>query len=260
MSATFSRALPRRLHADLVPAAFRQAPSALRNRTPPPRPPRTPTPRPSPTSTRSGRTFLTVIDNAAAGKYQTHFELRHSGLPTLSHRCAGAQRRDRTTTTCWARASPRPAWRLASAGLLNDVLGKPIRTWDSRGHNRPRHVRRAAPAHGPLRARDGPANSDPAYPGRRNLLPRPPSTARVSRTTRRSTCARASGSPATPRAPSPSHGAESRYQPAGGLRLQRQSAAQHAAVRRRSQSPHRLVRCRAAHVRLLHELAQPTTR
>ena len=53
----------RRLPADLARAARMAARWARRSRPPPTRPPSTPTRRPSPTSTRSGRTFLTVAHN-----------------------------------------------------------------------------------------------------------------------------------------------------------------------------------------------------
>jgi RHS repeat-associated protein len=81
-----------------------------------------------------GRTFLTIADNAAAGKYPTHVEL-------------DIQNNQRSVTDALGRIVMRYDYgvlgsRIHQASMeagerwsLNDVLGKPIRAWDSRGHN-----------------------------------------------------------------------------------------------------------------------------
>ena len=54
--------------------------------------------------------------------------------------------------------------------MLNDVAGKPIRAWDSRGHNFTHRLRRAAPPADAVRSsarrRLRPAHAEPRHPGR----------------------------------------------------------------------------------------------
>ena len=84
--------------------------------------------RPSPTSTRSGRTFLTVAHNrfkrsdAPPGdppdeEFHAHARrARHRRQPARRHRRRWTASSCATTTTCSATASTRPAWKPASAG------------------------------------------------------------------------------------------------------------------------------------------------
>ena len=81
-----------------------------------------------------GRSILTVADNAAAGQYQTHvaFDIQGRQLSTTDP----LQRI--VVTTVYDMQGARVTQSSMEAGqrwLLNDVLGKPIRAWDSRGHN-----------------------------------------------------------------------------------------------------------------------------
>ena len=81
-----------------------------------------------------GRTFLTIADNAAAGKYPTHVELdiqnnRRAVIDALSRIIL---------TVDYDMLSQRLHQASMEAGerwMLNDAAGKPIRAWDSRGHN-----------------------------------------------------------------------------------------------------------------------------
>ncbi|HWP91823.1 MAG TPA: SpvB/TcaC N-terminal domain-containing protein [Thermodesulfobacteriota bacterium] len=86
-----------------------------------------------------GRTFLTIADNGTAGKYETHVELDIEG-------------NQRSVTDALGRINPlRPKvmtydYDMLGTGIhqvsmdagerwmLNNVAGKPIRVWDSRGH------------------------------------------------------------------------------------------------------------------------------
>ena len=64
--------------------------------------------------------------------------------------------------------------------MLNDVAGKPIRAWDSRGHNFTTDLRRAAPPgradrarhHRQRRGRLRPAHAEPRHPGRQDRVRR----------------------------------------------------------------------------------------
>jgi RHS repeat-associated protein len=81
-----------------------------------------------------GRTFLTIADNASAGKYRTLVQL-------------DIQNNERSVTDALDREIMVRDYGLLSQRLhqasmeagerwtLNDVAGKPIRVWDSRGHN-----------------------------------------------------------------------------------------------------------------------------
>lgn len=81
-----------------------------------------------------GRTFLTIADNATAGKYPTHVALDIEG-------------NQRAVTDALGRVVMRYDYdmlgnRIHQASMeagerwiLSDVLGKPIRAWDSRGHD-----------------------------------------------------------------------------------------------------------------------------
>jgi RHS repeat-associated protein len=80
-----------------------------------------------------GRTFLTVADNGAAGKYCTRVRLDLEG----SQR-AVSDALDRTVMTCdYDMLGARIHQISMEAGerwMLSDATGKPIRAWDSRGH------------------------------------------------------------------------------------------------------------------------------
>ena len=103
-----------------------------------------------------GRPFLTVARNrvsAVRPRPRRHRrELRHPRRVGHRRQPARSARRTQcrcratgrlraaasscaTPTTCSATASTSSAWKLARAGCSNDVAGKPIRAWDSRGHN-----------------------------------------------------------------------------------------------------------------------------
>ena len=81
-----------------------------------------------------GRAMLTVADNAADGKYQTHvaFDIQGRQLSITDP----LQRT--VLTTVYDMQGTRLSQASMEAGQrwqLNDVLGKGIRSWDSRGHN-----------------------------------------------------------------------------------------------------------------------------
>ncbi len=94
--------------------------------------------------------------------------------PSAASSCA-------TTTTCSATAIHQASMEAGERWMLNDVTGKPIHAWDSRGHRVPHRVRRAAPSAWQVyRAGRRPADRacsarDPVRAGR--------CTARASRTT-----------------------------------------------------------------------------
>jgi RHS repeat-associated protein len=82
-----------------------------------------------------GRAFLTVDDNAAAGKYLTHSELDIQGYQRSVTDALGRQ----IITYAYDMLGTHIAEASMEAGqrwTLNDVAGKNIRSWDSRGHNR----------------------------------------------------------------------------------------------------------------------------
>ena len=91
--------------------------------------------------------------------------------------------------------------------MLNDVTGKPIRAWDSRGFIRPYDLRRTAPPDRPVRDRERPASGWPSTPStaRRKVDARQPP-------------ARASSRSATPRASSPATPTTSRATCCSGQR------------------------------------------
>ncbi len=81
-----------------------------------------------------GRAFLTIADNAGAGQYQTHFD-----LDIQNYQRSVTDARDRKVV---AYDYDMPGGRIHQASMeageqwmLNDVAGKSIRAWDSRGHN-----------------------------------------------------------------------------------------------------------------------------
>lgn len=82
-----------------------------------------------------GRTVLTVIDNAAAGKYSTRTELDIQGYQRSVTDALG-----RSVMT-YAYDMPgrrllRSSMEAGQRWMLNDITGKDIRSWDNRGHNR----------------------------------------------------------------------------------------------------------------------------
>ena len=81
-----------------------------------------------------GRTFLTEADNGAAGKYATRTELDIEG-----NQRAVIDARDRVVMRYdYDMLGNRIHQASMDAGerwVLNDVTGKPIRAWDTRGHN-----------------------------------------------------------------------------------------------------------------------------
>ena len=82
-----------------------------------------------------GRTILTVIDNAAAGKYSTRTELDIQGYQHSITDALGRQ----VVTYDYDMLGTRLHQSSIEAGqrwMLNDVTGKDIRSWDDRGHNR----------------------------------------------------------------------------------------------------------------------------
>ena len=81
-----------------------------------------------------GRTFLTIADNGASGQYPTHTDLDITGQQrsvTDSNGCeAMLYDYDMLGTRIHQSSMDAgPRW------MLNDVFGKSIRSWDSRGHN-----------------------------------------------------------------------------------------------------------------------------
>ena len=81
-----------------------------------------------------GRTFLTIADNAAGGKYPTRIELDIEGNQRSVTDALGRK------VVMYDYDMPSNHIHQASmeAGerwMLNDATGKSIRTWDSRGHN-----------------------------------------------------------------------------------------------------------------------------
>ena len=80
--------------------------------------------------------------------------------------------------------------------MLNDVTGKPIRAWDSRGHNfKTEYDSLRRPLHQFVRGTDS-TRSDPRTLNAESSS-RKSNTARASRTTRSSTCARGCSSSST---------------------------------------------------------------
>lgn len=85
-----------------------------------------------------GRTFLTVADNGPAAdgtaqKFQTHVELDIEG----NQRSVTDARSNRVMEYAYDMLGTKVFQRSMDAGerrMLNDVAGKPIRSWDSRGH------------------------------------------------------------------------------------------------------------------------------
>ena len=81
-----------------------------------------------------GRSMMTVADNAAAGKYQTHveFDIQGRQLATTDpvQRIVVA-----TVYDMQGRRLTQSSMEAGQRWLLQDVLGKTIRMWDSRGHN-----------------------------------------------------------------------------------------------------------------------------
>ena len=81
-----------------------------------------------------GRPFLTIADNAADGKYQTRVELDIEGRQRFVIDALG-----RTVMVYDYDLPGKPIHHASmEAGerwALNDVAGKPIRAWDTRGHN-----------------------------------------------------------------------------------------------------------------------------
>jgi RHS repeat-associated protein len=81
-----------------------------------------------------GRAFLTIADNAAAGKYSTHVALDIQGLQRV---VTDALNRE-VMTYDYDMLGNRIHQSSMEAGqrwMLADVAGKPIRAWDARGHN-----------------------------------------------------------------------------------------------------------------------------
>jgi RHS repeat-associated protein len=80
-----------------------------------------------------GRTFLTIADNGAGGKYPTRSELDIEGNQRSVTDALGRK----VMTYDYDMLSTRIHQVSVDAGerwMLNDVTGKPIRMWDSRGH------------------------------------------------------------------------------------------------------------------------------
>src|SRR5262249_45028437 len=80
-----------------------------------------------------GRTFLTIEDNGAAGKYPTRaaLDIEGNALATTDARGVVVQ------TAVFAMNQQPLATTSCDAGqrwTLNDVMGKPFRGWDSRGY------------------------------------------------------------------------------------------------------------------------------
>ncbi len=106
-----------------------------------------------------GRTFLTVADNAGAGKYETRVELDIQGNQRSLTDALGRQvmRFDSNLTSETLHQSGMDG---GERWLLNDAAGKGIRAWDSRGHNfRTEYDPVRRPLHYFVRGVD-PANSD----------------------------------------------------------------------------------------------------
>jgi RHS repeat-associated protein len=81
-----------------------------------------------------GRTFLTIADNGAAGKFATHVELdiqsyQRSVTDALARKVMAYDYDMLGTRIHQASMEAGERW------MLNDVTGKLIRAWDSRGHN-----------------------------------------------------------------------------------------------------------------------------
>ena len=101
-----------------------------------------------------GRTFLTIADNGADGKYATRVELDIEGnqravIDALDRKVMMRYDYDMLGTRIH-----QASMEAGERWMLNDVTGKPIRAWDSRGHAFAHRVRRAAPSTAKLRARD----------------------------------------------------------------------------------------------------------
>lgn len=82
-----------------------------------------------------GRPMLTVVDNAAAGKYSTHSQLDIQGYQRSVTDALGRV----VATYDYDMPGTRLHQSSMEAGqrwMLNDVAGKSIRSWDDRGHNR----------------------------------------------------------------------------------------------------------------------------
>ena len=80
-----------------------------------------------------GRTFLTIADNGVGGKYPTRGELdiegnQRSVTDALGRKVMMYDYDMLSNKTHQASVDAGERW------MLNDVIGKPIRTWDSRGH------------------------------------------------------------------------------------------------------------------------------
>ena len=81
-----------------------------------------------------GRPFLTIADNAADGKYATRVELDIQGL----QRSVTDALDRKVMVYDYDMLGNRIHQASMEAGerwMLNDVTGKPIRAWDTRGHN-----------------------------------------------------------------------------------------------------------------------------
>ena len=201
-----------------------------------------------------------MADNGAAGKYQTHvaFDIQGHQLSTTDP--LRAHRRHRTIYDMQGARITQSSMEAGQRWMLNDVLGKPIRTWDSRGHNcRTTYDALRRPTGLFVLGTDA-ANSDPRTLAARSLyrddrLRRRPAQRPVAQPAHPHLPA-----PATPPAPSPARdlnpvtNQQEAYDFKGNLlRSTRQFVADPKALTDWS-------RRRAAHVRLLHRAPQPTTR
>lgn len=80
-----------------------------------------------------GRTFLIIADNGADGQYRTYTQLDIEGNPLVIIDARGRK----ALVSAFDMLSQKLYSKSMDAGerwMLNDVAGKPFRSWDSRGH------------------------------------------------------------------------------------------------------------------------------
>ena len=136
-------------------------PKTVRRETPRPESRRsTPTPRPIAHFDTLGRTFLTIAHNrfkysdtppsrsARRGVPSHPRRPRHRRQPARGHRRARTAIVMRYDYDMLGNRVHQASMEAGERWMLNDVTGKPIRAWDSRGHRDPDRIRPAPAAHG----------------------------------------------------------------------------------------------------------------
>lgn len=107
-----------------------------------------------------GRTFLSLADNGAAGKYATRTELDIDGN---QREVIDAKERIvmRYDYDMLGNKIHQASMEAGERWMLNDITAKPIRSWDSRGHNfETQYDELRRPIHGYVKGTDS-VNSDP---------------------------------------------------------------------------------------------------